>query len=87
VDQEASHQLVDEISLGDLLRKPGWIRMSIHPTTTNEEIKFVCESIKLLAENHKNWALDYNYDKMTNEFIHKKAVSIEKEMVEDWFKI
>jgi selenocysteine lyase/cysteine desulfurase len=87
VDQEASHQLVDEISLGDLLRKPGWIRMSIHPTTTNEEIKFVCESIKSLAENHKNWALDYNYDKITNEFIHQNANPLEKEMVEDWFKI
>ena len=87
VDQEASHQLVDEISLGDLLRKPGWIRMSIHPTTTNEEIKFVCDSIKSLSENHKNWALDYNYDKITNEFIHKNASPLEKEMVEDWFEI
>jgi len=87
VDQEASHQLVDEISLGDLLRKPGWIRMSIHPTTTNDEIKFVCDSIKSLAENHKNWALDYNYDKITNEFIHKNANPLEKEMVEDWFKV
>lgn len=85
VDQEASLQLVDEISLGDLLRKPGWIRMSIHPTTTNEEIKFVCESIKSLALNHKNWALDYNYDKITNEFIHKNAIPLEKEMVENWF--
>ncbi len=86
VDQEASHQLVDEISLGDLLRKPGWIRMSIHPTTTNEEIKWVCDSIKSLAESHKEWAKDYNYDKITNEFIHKNAKPLEKEMVEDWFR-
>ncbi len=86
VDQEASHQLVDEISLGDLLRKPGWIRMSIHPTTTNEEIKWVCDSIKSLAESHKKWAKDYNYDKITNEFIHKNAKPLEKEMVEDWFR-
>ena len=87
VDQEASHQLVDEISLGDLLRKPGWIRMSIHPTTTNAEIKLVCDSIKSLAESHKEWAKDYNYDKITNEFIHKNAKPLEKEMVEDWFKV
>jgi len=86
VDQEASHQLIDEISLGDLLRKPGWIRMSIHPTTTNEEILFVCESIKALAANHKEWSKDYNYDKDSNEFIHKNAKPLEKEMVEEWFK-
>lgn len=85
VDQEASYQLVDEISLGDLLRKPGWIRMSIHPTTTNEEIKLVCESIKALAQNHKEWSKDYNYDKNSNEFIHKNAKPFEKEMVEEWF--
>jgi len=86
VDQETSHQLIDEITLGDLIRKPGWIRMSIHPTTTNEEIRFVCESIKALAANHKDWSKDYNYDKITNEFVHKNAKLLEKEMVENWFK-
>jgi selenocysteine lyase/cysteine desulfurase len=62
VDQETSHKLIDEITLGDLIRKPGWIRMSVHPTTTNAEIEFVCTSIKALAENHKTWALDYTVE-------------------------
>jgi selenocysteine lyase/cysteine desulfurase len=57
------HKLIDEISLGDLIRKPGWIRMSIHPTTTTTEIEFVCNGIKALAENHKSWALDYEYNR------------------------
>ena len=87
VDQETSHQLIDEIALGDLLRKPGWIRMSIHPTTTNEEIKFVCESIKELARNHKEWSKDYIYDKNSNEFVHRYAKPLEKEMVEKWFTV
>jgi selenocysteine lyase/cysteine desulfurase len=86
VDQETSSQLIDEITLGDLIRKPGWIRMSIHPTTTNEEIQLVCEGIKALAENHQDWAKDYIYDKNTNEFIHKNAKPFEKELVEGWFK-
>ncbi|HWS60365.1 MAG TPA: aminotransferase class V-fold PLP-dependent enzyme [Flavobacterium sp.] len=87
VDQETSSQLIDEISLGDLIRKPGWIRMSIHPTTTNSEIQFVCESIKTMAENHQEWAKDYLYDKNTNEFIHKNAKQFEKEIVKNWFKV
>jgi hypothetical protein len=66
VDQETSHKLIDEITLGTF-RKPGWIRMSVHPTTTNAEIEFVCTSIKALAENHKTWALDYTYSRDTNE--------------------
>ncbi|MXN90693.1 aminotransferase class V-fold PLP-dependent enzyme [Flavobacterium sp. Sd200] len=70
VDQEQSHYLTDKISLGDLIQKPGWIRMSIHPTTTNAEIQYVCDSIKALALNHEEWAADYQYNKNTNEFTH-----------------
>jgi selenocysteine lyase/cysteine desulfurase len=85
VDQETSHKLVNEISLGDLIRKPGWIRMSIHPTTTSDEIEYVCNAIKSLAENHKEWALEYRYDSETNEFIHQQATSFENTLVEQWF--
>jgi selenocysteine lyase/cysteine desulfurase len=87
VDQEASNKLIDEISLGDLIRKPGWIRMSIHPTTTTHEIEYVCNGIKTLAENHKTWALDYDYNKDTNEFIHKNAQPIEDTLVQKWFSL
>jgi len=85
VDQITSSQLIDEIALGDLIRKPGWIRMSFHPTTTNDEIQLVCNSIIDLAKNHQEWAKDYIYDKNTNEFSHKKAKPFEKELVEEWF--
>ncbi|KAF2337156.1 aminotransferase class V-fold PLP-dependent enzyme [Flavobacterium daemonense] len=86
VDQETSNKLVNEITIGDLIKKPGWIRMSIHPTTTDEEIAYVCDSIKELAKNHETWALDYSYNKNTNEFVHKNATSFEDELVESWFK-
>lgn len=85
VDQATSNELTKRITLGDLLDKPGWIRMSIHPTTTNAEIAFVCDSIKQMAAHHKEWALDYDYNKDTNEFIHKNAVNNERQMVADWF--
>mgnify|MGYP003542678028 FL=1 len=85
VDQETSHNLICQIDSGDLIQKPGWIRMSIHPTTTNDEIEFVCNSIKALAENHEEWSKDYNYNKNCNEFVHKEAKPLEKEMVASWF--
>ena len=85
VDQETSNYLTEKITIGDLIQKPGWIRMSIHPTTTNQEIKFVCDSIKLLAENHLEWAKDYAYNNQTNEFVHHNAQFSEKELVKGWF--
>jgi hypothetical protein len=60
--------------------------MSVHPTTTNAEIEFVCTSIKA-AENHKTWALDYTYSRDTNEFIHKEAQPLEDELVKSWFSL
>jgi len=87
VDKEQSDYLTDRISCGELLEKPGWIRMSIHPTTTNEEISFVCESIRALAENHKSWSEDYTYDTKSNEFVHRSAKRNEGEMIEKWFTL
>ncbi|MBU0942332.1 MAG: aminotransferase class V-fold PLP-dependent enzyme [Bacteroidetes bacterium] len=87
VDQETSNKLIDEISLGDLIRKPGWIRMSVHPTTTTAEIEMVCNSIKALAANHETWALDYTYNKDSNEFVHQAAKPLEDELVKGWFSI
>jgi selenocysteine lyase/cysteine desulfurase len=88
VDYETSHQLTQEISIGDLVRKPGWIRMSIHPTTTSKEVELVCSSIKALAKNHQEWAKDYNYDGITNEFIHKSFSSNKRtERINKWFDL
>ena len=88
VDPQTSHELTDEISLGDLARKPGWIRMSIHPTTTCDEIDYVCKGIVELAENHQKWKADYNYDRHTNEFVHKSfSTESRKQTIDNWFQI
>ncbi len=87
INQPDSSCIINEMTqTGDMTNKPGWIRMSIHPTTTNDEIEYICNAIKNLAENHKTWANDYSYNPKTNEFKHKNvnsnAVSVEK-----WFDI
>lgn len=89
VDQKTSHELTNEISIGDLVRKPGWIRMSIHPTTTNKEMAYVCESLKSLAKHHKDWAKDYSYNSTNNEFIHHLAKNSKSQddTVKSWFEL
>mgnify|MGYP000014324873 CR=1 FL=1 len=87
VDQEMSNDLVCQITSGDLIKKPGWIRMSIHPTTTTDEIKYVCDSLKALAANHLEWTKDYVYNPKSNEFNHQNAQFKENEMVANWFSI
>lgn len=87
VTKETSHKLVCQIDNGDLIEKPGWIRISIHPTTTNEEVDFVCASIIELAQNHLDWAKNYSYNSNTNEFVHLQNQNLEKKMVSSWFEM
>lgn len=62
IDQDQSRQITDLIDQGDLTGKPGWIRVSLHPTMTDKEVEFIGESIKELAENHQKWRDEYLFD-------------------------
>lgn len=85
VDQLTSKAIEQEILKGCLMERPGWIRMSIHPTMTNEEIQFICEAIKEVSAHYKTWGKDYDYNAIKNEFIHKQNDAIEKDITKDWF--
>ena len=85
VDQQQSHDLVEQLEQGCLLDKPGWIRMSIHPTMTNKEVIYICDSIKALAGNFETWEKDYKYNPENNEFISKRFKPVEQELVNRWF--
>jgi len=85
VDQFTSKSIEQKILEGCLLDRPGWIRMSIHPTMTSQEIEFICSAIKEIASNFEEWGKDYTYDAIKNEFIHKNNKSIESDITKRWF--
>ncbi|NLJ07374.1 MAG: aminotransferase class V-fold PLP-dependent enzyme [Sphingobacteriales bacterium] len=85
LSKELSDQIQERVMKGELSAKPGWIRFSIHPVMTNEEIFFICDAIRQLAENHKAWASDYQYDETSNEFRHISGWDYEKTAVDEWF--
>jgi selenocysteine lyase/cysteine desulfurase len=71
VDIRHSREITDMIESGDLSLKPGWIRLSLHPTMTNDELLYITNAISRIAGNIHKWKSDYSYDKHTNEFHHK----------------
>lgn len=76
VEKEFSHRITAKINQGDLSEKPGWIRVSVHPTTTQEELEYILDAISQLAALHKTWAEDYIYQKGENIFLHKNEMAI-----------
>ncbi len=86
LDEEKSYQVWEKIKGGNQTFRPGWIRMSIHPTMTNAEVDFLCEATKAVAENWQDWAQDYVYNETSNEFVHKTFVGDESNRVAEWFE-
>jgi len=68
VSYEKSRKITDSISNGDLSAKPGWVRLSLHPTMTDQEVVYIADALRQVAGNHKEWSSDYTYNKHTNEF-------------------
>ena len=87
VDQLTSKAIEEKILEGCLMERPGWIRMSLHPTMTNNEIEFICDAIEEVSQNFQTWGEDYKYHAIKNEFIHKSNKSIEKEITQNWFDL
>ena len=87
VDPQRSKRITDKIDQGDLSEKPGWVRMSIHPTMTDEELHLIINSIKEIVENIDEWQNDYSYDIHKNEFFHISVNGEERERVKDWFDL
>ena len=87
VNQETSNRIKGEILSGCNTQKPGWVRLSLHPTITTAELEFVCESLQKLSENIEDWAKDYKYDTIKNDYVHKTVAPIEKELVNSWFAV
>lgn len=86
VDPETSSEITCQINSGDLSSKPGWIRMSFHPTMTDDEILYILQAIEEVAKNHKDWGEDYVYSSKNNEFTHKDEKSLLKDQVVEWFE-
>ena len=86
VSKKKSHKITQMIEHHDLSEKPGWIRMSLHPAMTDEEIEFILKSVEELSVNHKTWAGDYEYDPHENNFVHRSKPDFEKLAVENWFE-
>jgi hypothetical protein len=87
VDQLTSKAIEQKILEGCLMERPGWIRMSIHPTMTNAEIEFICDAIEAVSKNYQDWQNDYIYNSAKNEFVYKGNSIVEQQIIENWFDL
>lgn len=85
VDRDRSKFITDKIDHGDLSEKPGWVRVSLHPVMTNDEVHFICDSIKETIRNISAWEKDYKYSSANNEFVHTAYNGKQIDEIKKWF--
>ena len=72
VDHDASNAITNMIDEGDLTLKPGWVRISLHPTSTDADAIFIANSIKSIIENIDEWGKDYQFSAALGDFMPVK---------------
>ncbi|MFQ5585188.1 MAG: aminotransferase class V-fold PLP-dependent enzyme, partial [Calditrichia bacterium] len=68
IDYEESHKITELIDLGDMSKKPGWVRISLHPTMTDSEVNYIAAAVEEVIKNHSEWGKDYRFDKHSGDF-------------------
>ena len=85
VSYEKSQEITDKINHGDLSDKPGWVRWSLHPTMSNDEVNNTIIAIKDIVANIDIYKNDYVHVSRSNVFRHKNH-DTEAEYMKDWFE-
>jgi selenocysteine lyase/cysteine desulfurase len=87
VDRYQSKRITDRIDQGDLSAKPGWVRLSFHPTTTDAELEYMLDALRQIRAKADQWATEYRYDPQTNEFLYRGPDERLQDVAEAWFTL
>ncbi len=87
INRERSKEIIQKINDRNYFIKPGWIRMSIHPTMTDIEITDIMDAIELMSLNFNEWSKDYEYNQDQNMFVHRTNEVNNKEYISNLLNI
>lgn len=75
VDHDTSQRITCEIDAGDLSNKPGWVRVSLHPTMTDAEVLYIAQAIREVMRHYHVWKHDYVFHPDSGEFQPRNATA------------
>jgi selenocysteine lyase/cysteine desulfurase len=87
IDETKSNELTEQLLQKNQSNKPGWVRLSLHPIMTNEDLLFISYAIQKVVLNYKEWQKDYIHNNATNEFesiVSKETIADD---VKEWFTL
>ena len=85
VDSSRSRRITELIDQGDLSEKPGWVRLSLHPSTRTDEVSYLVEAVAECVRHADAWGRDYAYSVGTNVWRHRRQPDPGPEALRPWF--
>ena len=58
IDKPRSYKIWRRLRAGDIYSKPGWVRLSFHPTMTDAEIDYIMDAVERTVTHYKEWSSD-----------------------------
>lgn len=71
INPNESKEITNLIDHGDLSKKPGWVRISLHPTMTDNDVEYIANAVEEIIKYYDNWKNDYRFDHKTGDFYPK----------------
>ena len=59
IDRGASAGYLQQIDRGEAIVRPGWIRLSIHPTMSEADMAYLVRAVRGVAKHHVTWSRNY----------------------------
>ncbi|WP_071394211.1 aminotransferase class V-fold PLP-dependent enzyme [Bacillus tuaregi] len=84
IDRQHSQFITNEIDKGHHLIKPGWVRLSLHPTMTEQDVTYIAHAIEDIVSNVSRYQKDYVYVPECNDFQHVNECQMHDE---SWFDL
>jgi len=75
INKRSSTRIEHMITEGDFTEKPGWVRISVHPTMTDGEAEYIARSIGEIISSSERWKQSYRFDKQTGDFVRTEGAS------------
>ena len=77
IDRQRSKSITNEIDKGHYFTKPGWVRLSLHPTMTESDVTFISHAISDVISNVNHYKKDYEYSPECNDYQHRNECNID----------
>ena len=85
IGKKASQRVAFQVESGDLTKKPGWVRLSLHPTMANDELDYILRAIREIEVQGPQWADEYSFDKASGDFFRKDGRDFDAFSMEELF--